>query len=61
NRFTGTGYRVDGFNPSWSEDWTDLQTEMPHSTNTPEYAQGVINPSYIENPRTILWGVSLTW
>ena len=65
NRFTGEGYKVGDFNPSWTEDWAGTITpggEMfDGSTDSEEYAKGVVNPSYIENPRIVLWGVSYSW
>ncbi len=60
NPFTGEGYKVGDYNPSWVEKWT-TDPENPLSTNSEEYAKGVVDPSYIVNPRTLLWGVSYQW
>jgi outer membrane receptor for ferrienterochelin and colicin len=63
NRFTGEGYQVGDYNPRWVEDNTD-DSEIPPivpSTDSEDYAKAVVDPSFIENPRTILWGVSYQW
>ena len=54
NAYTGDGYQLGDYNPSWTELWGE-------STDSEGYAKGVINPSYIENPRIILWGASYQW
>ena len=59
NPWTGEGYRVGDFNPGWVERWSD--PEEPISTDSEDYAKGVVDPSYIENPRVLLWGVSFSW
>jgi len=67
NPWTGDGYQVGDHNPSWSEqnfDWYDHPTRfgpVPLTTNSEEYAKGVVNPSYLEDPLTILMGVSYSW
>jgi hypothetical protein len=59
NPFTGEGYRIGDYNPTWSYKWR--QDGIPLSTDTYAYATGVVNPSYIINPRVLLWGVSYSW
>ena len=53
------------YNPSWSNENIIENDEgevvFSGSTDTEEYAKGVVNPSYIENPRIIMWGVSYSW
>jgi hypothetical protein len=58
NPWTGEGYRVGDFNPSWNERWLE---DIPAGTDSEEYAKGVVDPSYIENPRLMMWGVTLEW
>jgi len=46
------------------EKWDDPENqENPYfaSTDSEDYAKGVVDPSYIENPFTLLWGVSYSW
>ncbi len=59
NPWTGDGYQIGDFNPGWSERWGTL--EEPASTDSEDYAKGVVDPSYIENPRVFMWGVSYSW
>ncbi len=54
NTITGEGYVVGNFDPSWS-------TRQGIGTDNETYAKGVVDPSYIENPRIVLWGVSYSW
>jgi hypothetical protein len=54
NPYTGDGYQVGDSNPAWEREW-----EL--STDSEGYAKGVVNPSYIENPRVLLWGASYSW
>ena len=54
-----TGYEVGDYNPEWVDDWTQDGYEV--STNSEEYAKGIVNPSYIERPRILMWGVSYSW
>jgi outer membrane receptor for Fe3+-dicitrate len=63
NRYTGEGYQVGDYNPRWVEDNTDDQAVPPvvPNTDSEDYAKAVVDPSYIENPRVILWGVSYSW
>ena len=61
NPYTGEGYAVGDYNPAWVDKWTPSNAEVPISTNSEDYAKGVVNPSYIENPRVLLWGVSYQW
>jgi len=64
NPFTGDGYKVGDYNPRWVEDWNE-EDDQEHlyaaDTNSEDYAKGVVDPSYIEKPRTLLWGVSYSW
>ncbi len=59
NPWTGDGYQVGDYNPSWEDRWST--EEDPLTTDSEEYAKGVVDPSYIENPRLVLWGVSYSW
>ncbi len=65
NPFTGEGYEVGEYNPRWVEKWDDPEPQqgVPYyaTTDSEDYAKGVVNPSYIENPLTLLWGVSYSW
>ncbi|HPF34265.1 MAG TPA: TonB-dependent receptor [Candidatus Krumholzibacteria bacterium] len=67
NAWTGDGYQVGDYNPSWTEqygDWYDDPTRagpVPLTTDSEEYAKGVVDPSYVEDPRTIMMGVSYSW
>ncbi len=68
NRFTGEGYALGDYNPTWQDTWQETyldEREEPYTVNpstySEAYAKGVINPSYIENPRVILWGASYQW
>jgi hypothetical protein len=54
NPYTGEGYRVGDYNPAWEYKW-----DLP--TNSEEYSKGIVDPSYVENPRVFLWGVSYQW
>ncbi len=57
NSFTGRGYELGDYNPEWIARYPDDNL----STYSEEYAKGVVNPSYIENPRILMWGVSYSW
>lgn len=63
NPYTGEGYQLGDDNPEWLDKWNRGlgEGEEPYTTNSEEYAKGVIDPSYIENPRVLLWGVSYEW
>lgn len=62
NPFTGDGYRLGDYNPRWTEQPPPPgDPEYVYSTDSPEYARNVVDPSYIEDPLTILWGVSYSW
>ncbi len=67
NAWTGDGYQVGDYNPSWTERnamWYDHPQRfgpVPLTTSSEEYAKGVVNPSYLEDPLTILMGVSYSW
>jgi hypothetical protein len=54
NQFTGEGYVVGDTNPEWEYDWGE-------NTDSEGYAKSRVRPDYVENPRTILWGVSYSW
>jgi outer membrane receptor for Fe3+-dicitrate len=59
NPYTGDGYRVGDYNPPWVDDANRSIEGI--TTDSEEYAKSKVNPSYVENPRTILWGVSYSW
>ena len=62
NPYTGQGYQVGDYNPQWlhqNDGHPDLGD--PPSTDNEAYAKGVVNPSYLENPQVLLWGVSYEW
>ncbi len=65
NPWTGDGYKIGDYNPAWSSN--NIETNgvgdvvFDGNTYSEKYAKGVVNPSYVENPRVILWGVSYTW
>jgi len=65
NPWTGDGYKLGDYNPSWT-DRNTIQNGagdviFDGNTDSEEYAKGVIDPSYIENPRVVMWGVSYSW
>ncbi len=65
NPFTGEGYQVGDYNPRWVDDSRIRDPETGDfvipSTDSEAYAKSTVNPSYIENPRVIMWGVSYSW
>ena len=63
NPFTGDGYKVGDYNPSWDQRYGDFAGEDGGrlTTDSEAYAKGVVNPSYKEDPRMFLWGVSYSW
>lgn len=64
NRYTGEGYSLGNEDPGWEYDANfglDPQDSDWLTTESEEYAKSKINPSYIENPRVLLWGVSYQW
>jgi hypothetical protein len=63
NPYTGEGYELGDYNPEWENRWNrDLpEGQEPYTTDSEAYAKGVVNPSYIESPRVLLWGVSYQW
>jgi outer membrane receptor protein involved in Fe transport len=62
NPYTGKGYEIGDYNPAWVEGWdNDIPENAPHTTDSDMYAKGVVDPSYIENPLIMLWGVSYSW
>jgi len=54
NSWTGEGYYIGNFDANYVE-------RNGEGTNSENYAKGVVDPSYIENPRVVLWGVSYSW
>jgi hypothetical protein len=60
NPHTGQGYQVGDHNPVWVHNWSDSEDD-PVSTNSEAYAKGVVDPSFVVNPRVLLWGVSYEW
>jgi len=70
NKWTGDGYKVGDYNPEWDNKYGDYydpegpnagEGPYPLTTDSEEYAKQYVNPSYIENPRAILMGVSFSW
>ncbi|MFN2370375.1 MAG: TonB-dependent receptor [Candidatus Krumholzibacteriia bacterium] len=66
NPWTGDGYKLGDYNPSWSEQWEgeidDATGEIfSGNTDSEAYAKSVVDPSYLENPRVVMWGVSYSW
>jgi hypothetical protein len=59
NPWTGEGYALGDYNPSWSNRY--LADDFAGSTDSEAYAKSVVDPSYIENPRVVMWGVSYSW
>jgi hypothetical protein len=60
NPWTGEGYQIGDYNPSWVERWSP-EGGPPISTDSEAYTKGVVDPSYIEDPRILMWGVSYSW
>ncbi len=60
NPWTGEGYRLGDFNPSWS-DPRENANEGTGNTDSEMYAKQIVDPSYIEDPLTIQWGLSYSW
>lgn len=60
NPWTGDGYKLGDFNPGWSDQWNP-EGETILTTDSEDYAKGVVDPSFIENPRVVMWGVSYSW
>jgi hypothetical protein len=58
NNYTGDGYQLGDYNPEWRQ---DLQDSGSLTTDSEAYAKEEVDPSYIENPRVVLWGVSYQW
>jgi len=54
NPFTGEGFQVGDYYPAWFFKWNT-------TTDTEDYAKGVVKPDYIINPRYLMWGVSYAW
>lgn len=62
NPFTGEGYTLGDYNPRWLEQPCLISNpDYVYSTDSEDYARNVVDPSYIEDPLTILWGVSYSW
>jgi hypothetical protein len=64
NPYTGEGYQLGDYNPDWVQRYSDpagVEDRYVASTDSEGYAKGVVNPSYKENPRMFLWGVSYSW
>ncbi|MBU0741299.1 TonB-dependent receptor [bacterium] len=66
NSWTGDGYKVGDYNPEWEFDYGDWYLDGEGmgellTTDSEEYAKGRVNPSYVEDPRMILMGVSFSW
>jgi outer membrane receptor protein involved in Fe transport len=63
NPWTGTGYQVGDLNPGWVDNYADWYGEEGPVLNTysREYVKSQIDPSYIEDPRMLLLGVSFSW
>jgi len=61
NPFTGDGYQIGDYNPRWVESWQKDPEYEDITTDTEAYSKGVVNPSFTENPRVILWGMSFQW
>jgi len=57
NPWTDDGYQVGDYNPGWIESYPEYEL----TTDSEDYAKGVVDPSFIERPRIILWGVSYSW
>ncbi len=60
NPWTGEGYQLGDFNPSWTDQQT-REGQDPYTTDSAAYATQVLDPSYIEDPVTLQWGVSYSW
>lgn len=60
NPWTGEGYRIGDANPGWVDRWSTPPDDIA-STDSEDYAKGVVDPSFVEDPRTILMGVSYSW
>jgi len=63
NPFTGDGYKAGDFNPEWEDRYGDWYGEEGPvlTTDSPEYVIDEVNPSYVENPLTLMMGVSYSW
>ena len=59
NSWTGDGYQVGDYNPSWDNSWgppeEPIEGQTYYSTDSLEYAKARVNP------RMILMGVSFSW
>ena len=52
NPYTGEGYKLGDYNPELDRPaGTIRRSDYQVSTDSEDYAKGVVNPSYIENPR----------
>lgn len=64
NPWTGEGYKLGDYNPNWTASNQGVIVDgepFDGSTDSEEYAKSVVNPSYIVNPRVVMWGVSYSW
>ncbi len=66
NPWTGEGYAIGDYNPQWTDRWADYyqqsDAEAPLlTTDSPEYAVSVVDPSYVVDPRMMLMGVTWSW
>ncbi|MEN8007726.1 MAG: TonB-dependent receptor [Candidatus Krumholzibacteriota bacterium] len=63
NPYTGRGYEIGDYNPSWEygTNLNPVEGQPYYSTDSELYAKTVVNPSHIENPRILMWGVSYSW
>ncbi len=68
NPYTGKGYEVGNYDPAWAyqaeqvnQSLQPWQDPYDPSTDTEAYAKAKVDPSYIENPRLVMWGVSYSW
>ena len=63
NPFTGEGYQAGDLNPEWEDTYGDWYGEEGPAltTDSSEYVLDVVNPSYTEDPLTMLMGVSFSW
>ncbi len=62
NPWTGDGYRLGDFNPAWVNRWFEDQDPAATAvTDSEAYAKSVIDPSFVEDPRLIMMGVTFSW
>jgi len=66
NPYTGDGYTLGNYDPRWAYDAEQANNSgvtplWDPGTDTEAYAKSRIDPSYIENPLLVMWGVSYQW